>query len=195
MFAVNNKSIGVLALQGDFDAHVQKLKSLGVDSVLVKEPEQLKTLRGLIIPGGESTTMLKFLEQKNFLQTLKNFYDSGGAIFGTCAGAILLAAEVDPYQESLKLLNISVKRNAYGRQLSSAIKQGQYKFFDENDTCECVFIRAPKIETYSDEVEVLVECEGEVVSVIQNRCMAATYHPELSADNKLHQRFLSLCMN
>lgn len=191
MSVVSKHAIGILAIQGDYDAHALKLKSLGVESILVKYPEQLYGLKGLIIPGGESTTLLKFLNQYGFDVAIKKFHANGGVIFGTCAGAILLASSVEPAQQSLQLMSTHVARNAYGRQLSSAIEQGQY--LDDGQSCECVFIRAPKIANTSGNCETIVECNGEAVCVLENRCMVATFHPELSRETKLHERFIAMC--
>jgi len=184
--------IGVLALQGDFDAHRKRLEELGAEVVLVKKPEQLDEIDGLVIPGGESGTFLKLLGQDGF-EKLKQFVHVKPT-FGTCAGAILLANEVDnPKQSGLGALDIRIRRNAYGRQIDSSIREG--RFGDE--PLEMVFIRAPKIERIGPGVEIIAT-EGEdnaPVAVRQGRVMAATFHPELSEDTRVHQSFLDLVRN
>src|SRR3954462_3364272 len=145
-------TIGVLALQGDYDAHRRMLERLGAQVSLIKKPEHLDTVDALVIPGGESSTFLKFLEQGGFLEKLRDFVRTKPT-FGTCAGAILLAKEVsNPPQESLGMLDIRVRRNAYGRQLESSIHQGPTAL--GKDPLEMVFIRAPKIERVGEGVEV-----------------------------------------
>jgi len=181
--------IGVLALQGDFDAHRRRLEELGAEVALVKKPEQLDGVDGLVIPGGESGTFLKLLGEEGF-EKLKQFVHAKPT-FGTCAGAILLASEVEnPQQKGLGALNIRIRRNAYGRQIDSSIRQGLF-----GDTpLEMVFIRAPKIEGVGEGVEILAT-EGNdkaPVAVRQGRTMAATFHPELSDDPRVHQVFLDL---
>jgi 5'-phosphate synthase pdxT subunit len=200
-------TIGVLALQGDFDAHRRRLEELGADVVLVKKPEQLDAIDGLIIPGGESGTFLKLLGEAGF-EKLKQFVHSKPT-FGTCAGAILLAGEVEnPQQAGLGALDIRIRRNAYGRQIDSSIREGRLlagvlkaprengKHGDrEIDSTEMVFIRAPKIERVGPGVEVLAteSKENAPVAVRQGKTMATTFHPELSGDTRLHQAFLDLC--
>ena len=184
--------IGVLALQGDFDAHRRRLEALGAEVVLVKKPEQLDDIDGLVIPGGESGTFLKLLGEAGF-EKLKQFVRVKPT-FGTCAGAILLANEVEnPKQSGLGALDIRIRRNAYGRQIDSSIRQGQ--FIQEklgNSPLEMVFIRAPKIERVGPGVEVLATEGNDPVAVRQGRVMAATFHPELSDDTRVHQAFLDL---
>ncbi len=187
--------IGVLALQGDFDAHRRRLEELGAEVVLVRKPEQLDGIEGLVIPGGESGTFLKLLGDKGF-EKLKEFVRMKPT-FGTCAGAILLADEVEnPRQAGLGALNIRIRRNAYGRQIDSSIREG--KFF-ENDhhasPIEMVFIRAPKIEYIGEGVEVLATEGKDPVVVRQGKTMAATFHPELSDDTRVHRAFLDLINN
>ena len=187
--------IGVLALQGDFDAHRRRLEELGADVVLVKKPEQLDKIDGLVIPGGESGTFLKLLGEEGF-EKLKQFVRLKPT-FGTCAGAILLAAEVEnPKQAGLGAIDIRIRRNAYGRQLDSSIRQG--RFMPEkpgNSTLEMVFIRAPKIERVGAGVEVIATEGKDAVAVRQGRVMAVTFHPELSEDTRMHQAFLDLVAN
>ena len=186
-------TIGVLAIQGDFDAHRRRLEQLGAQTLLVKKPEQLDSVDALIIPGGESTTFLKFLEQGGFLEKLRDFVRAKPA-FGTCAGAILLAREVEnPPQASLGALDVSIRRNAYGRQLESSIRFGKTRLGEE--PLEMVFIRAPRLERLGEGVEVLATDGDEPVLVRQGRILASTFHPELSADTRVHAAFLKLVNN
>ena len=190
--------IGVLALLGDFDAHRRRLEELGAEVVLVKKPEQLDEIDGLVIPGGESGTFLKLLGEEGF-EKLKQFVRVKPT-FGTCAGAILLATEVEnPKQAGLGAIDIRIRRNAYGRQIDSSIREGKLLQSSLNDKpgspLEMVFIRAPKIERVGAAVEVIAT-EGKdnaPVAVRQGRVMAATFHPELSEDTRVHQVFLDLC--
>ena len=184
--------IGVLALQGDFDAHRRRLEELGAEVVLVKKPEQLDAIEGLIIPGGESGTFLKLLGEKGF-EKLKQFVKAKPT-FGTCAGAILLATEVEnPEQVGLGAIDIRIRRNAYGRQLDSSIRQGRFMpQKPETSPLEMVFIRAPRIERMGVAVEVIATEGEDPVAVRQGRVMAATFHPELSNDTRLHKAFLDL---
>jgi pyridoxal 5'-phosphate synthase pdxT subunit len=187
--------IGVLALQGDFDAHRRRLEELGAEVVLVKKPEQLDEIDGLVIPGGESGTFLKLLGEAGF-EKLKQFALTKPT-FGTCAGAILLASEVDnPKQVGLGALDISIRRNAYGRQLESSIREG--RFVEEKlgtSPIEMVFIRAPKIERVGPGVEVIATEGEDPVAVRQGKAIAATFHPELSEDTRVHRAFLDLVRN
>ena len=187
--------IGVLALQGDFDAHRKRLQELGAEVVLVKKPEQLDKIDGLVIPGGESGTFLKLLGEAGF-EKLKQFALSKPT-FGTCAGAILLAREVDnPKQSGLGALDIGIRRNAYGRQVDSSIREGRFvEGKSGSSPIEMVFIRAPKIERVGPGVEVIATEGDDPVAVRQGRVMAATFHPELSADSRIHRAFLELVSN
>jgi pyridoxal 5'-phosphate synthase pdxT subunit len=189
------KLIGVLALQGDFDAHRRRLEELGAKVVLVKNPEQLDEIDGLVIPGGESGTFLKLLGEKGF-EKLKQFVRVKPTL-GTCAGAILLATEVEnPKQAGLGAIDIVIRRNAYGRQIDSSIREG--KFLGHLDgklaasPLEMVFIRAPKIERVGPGVEVIATEGNDAVAVKQGRAMAVSFHPELSDDTRVHQAFLDL---
>ena len=183
-------TVGVLALQGDYERHRQTLSRLGVRSVLVRKPEELNGIDGLVIPGGESSTFLKFLEREGFLIKLRDFVASKPA-FGTCAGAILLAKEVvNPTQESLGALDIAIQRNAYGRQIDSSIITGPTKL--EGPPMEMVFIRAPRIERTGTGVEVLARREDHPVLVRQGKTLAATFHPELSSDTRVHELFVKI---
>ena len=184
--------IGVLALQGDFDAHRRRLEELGADVVLVRNPRDFDGLDGLVIPGGESTTFLKLLDE-NTLRTLNGFVHSKPT-FGTCAGAIMLAKQVEnPSQPGLNAIDISIRRNAYGRQIDSTIIEAPSKLGDE--PLEMVFIRAPRIENVGAAVEVLAKRGDDPVLVRQGNVMAATFHPELSEDKRVHQEFLKLVKN
>ena len=182
--------IGVLAIQGDFDAHATALREAGAEPVLVRKPEQLASVEGLVIPGGESTTFLKFLERDGFLGALQDFVRVKPT-FGTCAGCILLANEVTrPAQQSLAVLDVTVERNAYGRQIDSVIEMAPTTL--DGGPMELVYIRAPRIVRAGPGVQVLAEREGFPVFVEQDHIMAATFHPELSSDRRVHQRFVDL---
>jgi pyridoxal 5'-phosphate synthase pdxT subunit len=187
--------IGVLALQGDFDAHRKRLEELGAEVVLVKKPEQLDEIDGLVIPGGESGTFLKLLGEAGFAK-LQQFVRVKPT-FGTCAGAILLANEVEnPKQSGLGVLDIRIRRNAYGRQIDSSIRKGRFVQGGLGGSpLEMVFIRAPKIEHVGPDVEVIATEGDDPVAVRQGRVMAATFHPELSEDTRMHQSFLNLIRN
>jgi pyridoxal 5'-phosphate synthase pdxT subunit len=180
--------IGVLAIQGDYAAHADALADSGADPVEVRKPEQLAGLDGLILPGGESTTILKFLEKHGFFEALKA-YCAEHPVFGTCAGAILLAREVHhPKQRSLGVLDAVVERNAYGRQIDSSIEHAETAL--PGGPLEMVFIRAPRIVQTGPGVEVLARRDGFATLVRQGRVMAATFHPELSADRRVHRAFV-----
>ena len=186
--------IGILAIQGDFEAHAKVLERLGVEYVYVRTPEDLKDVDGLILPGGESTTHMKLLVETGLEKTIREMAAKGCALFGTCAGAILLARDVKgPEQKSLGLMDMTVVRNAYGRQLSSDVFLLPTRLKDE--PLEMVFIRAPLIEKIGAGVEVLAERDGKPVLVEQGRMMAATFHPELTEDTTIHEHFLKLAMN
>lgn len=182
--------IGVLAIQGDFAAHADALREVGAEPVLVRKAEQLAEIDGLVIPGGESTTFLKFLERDGFLDSLQEFVQNKPT-FGTCAGCILLAKEVvHPTQLSLGVLDATVERNAYGRQIDSVIETADTKL--EGGPLEMVYIRAPRIVKTGPGVKVLAEREGFPVLIEQDNILAATFHPELSADRRVHARFVEM---
>jgi pyridoxal 5'-phosphate synthase pdxT subunit len=182
--------IGVLAIQGDFAAHAQALREAGADALEVRTPAQLEGLDGLILPGGESTTFLKFLERDGLLESLQRFVEQK-PVFGTCAGCILLARNVShPTQQSLAVMDISVERNAYGRQIDSAIQTGETRL--SGGPLEMVYIRAPRIASVGPGVEVLAERDGFPVLVRQGKLLAATFHPELSSDRRVHQLFVDM---
>jgi len=183
--------IGILAVQGDFEAHAVMLAGMGVESREVRTPAGLDGCDGLILPGGESTTQLQFLQEEGLSNAIREFASEGGAIFGTCAGAILLATEVkNPAQDSLGLLDMNVLRNAYGRQIASEVASGPSTL--KKEPLEMVFIRAPIIERVGPGVKVLAEYAGKPALVEKGRVMAATFHPELTSDTTVHSRFLEL---
>jgi 5'-phosphate synthase pdxT subunit len=184
-------AIGVLAIQGDFAAHARVLRRIGVDVFEVRRANDLDASNGLIVPGGESTTMLKFIEEENLAAPITNFARLGKPVFGTCAGAILLAREVyNPAQASLGLIDIGVERNGYGRQVDSFIAGVETAI--EGGPLEAVFIRAPKIKRIGLEVKVLASLNGEPVLVREGNILAATFHPELTQDTRVHSLFVEL---
>jgi len=183
-------TIGILALQGDYDAHRARLIELGAKTALVRTAADLAKVDALVMPGGESSTMLKFLERDGFFDHVKKFARQH-PVFGTCAGAILLAEDVvGPAQKSLGALPIRIRRNAYGRQIESSIHSAKSTLGKE--PLEMVFIRAPKIEKLGKGVEVLAEYDGSPVLVRKGKTLAATFHPELSEDKRVHQYFLDI---
>src|SRR5271170_1143488 len=182
------KRVGVLALQGDFLAHLRALERAGAEAVEVRSAAELDGVQGLVIPGGESTTMMKLLEEEKLLDPLREF-GSRRPIFGTCAGAILLATDVaNSPQASLGLMDMQVERNAYGRQLDSRIAHLHPQGMDGG--LEAVFIRAPIIRRVGKDAKVLASYEGDPVLVEQGRHLAATFHPELTDDARVHLMFL-----
>jgi pyridoxal 5'-phosphate synthase pdxT subunit len=182
--------IGVLGIQGDYAAHAAALAEAGADAVDVRKAEDLAGLDGLILPGGESTTMLRFLDRHGLFQALADFVREK-PVFGTCAGAILLAAEVrNPPQRSLEVLNAAVERNAYGRQIDSTILTLPTQL--AGGPMEMVFIRAPRIVSIGEGVEALAARDGFPVLVHQGNVLAATFHPELSSDRRVHQLFVEI---
>jgi pyridoxal 5'-phosphate synthase pdxT subunit len=188
------KKVGVLALQGDFAAHAAALARAGAEPVLVRDAAQFQQLDGLVIPGGESTTMLKLLHYDHLLEPLAEFARAK-PVFGTCAGAILLASEVShPAQESLALVDIGVERNGYGRQLDSRVAEIEPEPEFQQRTApgklEAVFIRAPIIRRTGPQTKVLARYRGDPILVEQGRHMVATFHPELTADSRVHALFL-----
>jgi len=184
-------TVGILAIQGDYEAHGRVLEKLGATVRFVRKPEQLDECDALVIPGGESTTFLNFLAEHGFLDKLRDFVRAKPT-FGTCAGAILLAKDVEnPPQPSLGALDIAIRRNAYGRQNESFIAELETKL----GPLESVFIRAPKITRVGKGVEVLATEKDDPVLVRQGTVMAATFHPELSASTRVHEEFLKLVRN
>ena len=189
MTNVTLPTIGVLAIQGDYAAHAEALAASGATPVEVRKPIQLDGLDGLVLPGGESTTILKFLEIHGFFEALQEFCVIK-PIFGTCAGAILLAREVtNPAQRSLGFLDATVERNAYGRQIDSSIVTAETSL--AGGPLEMVFIRAPRITRTGSGVEVLAQRESFPTLVRQGRILAATFHPELSSDFRVHRLFVA----
>ena len=189
------RRIGVLALQGDFAKHLTMLDSLGVETLPVKKPEQLESCAGLIIPGGETTTLTKLMVKYGFYEPLREF-GRKFPVMGTCAGAILVAKNVDDSRvQPLGLIDISVKRNAYGRQVDSFIADIQTSMFEDPPTFPAVFIRAPKIAATHNGVEILMSCQGEPVMVREKNILAVTFHPELTNDNRIHRYFLHMAVN
>jgi len=188
---VPKKRVGILALQGDFEAHGRALAQAGAEPVEVRTPEELDTVDGLVIPGGESTTMLKLLIETGLKKPVRRFGEQK-PIFGTCAGAILVASEVtNPAQESLNLMNIGVQRNAYGRQLDSRIVRIGSEDERLGSDLEAVFIRAPIIRYVGEGARVLARYKGDPVLVEQGKHLVATFHPELTGDSRVHGLFLN----
>jgi 5'-phosphate synthase pdxT subunit len=185
-----NAELGVLALQGDYVEHQRMLERLGRSSRQIRKASELEGLRALILPGGESTTMVKFMEEEELMEPLRDFYASGGALYGTCAGTILLARAVSaPSQASLGLMDIDVERNGYGRQIDSHESPGACPELGD-EPLPMVFIRAPLISRTGPEVRVLAEHRDQPVLVRQGRLLASTFHPELSNDLRVHRYFL-----
>jgi 5'-phosphate synthase pdxT subunit len=188
------KKVGVLALQGDFAAHGAAIARAGAEPVYVRQPEQFRAIDGLVIPGGESTTMLKLLHSDGLMDALAEF-GRHKPVFGTCAGAILMATEVwNPPQESLALMAIAVERNAYGRQIDSRVTvldpEPEFQKRTAPGKLEAVFIRAPVIRRVNGGGKVLARYAGDPVLVEQGRHLVATFHPELTADSRVHALFL-----
>jgi 5'-phosphate synthase pdxT subunit len=187
---LRNNAVGILAVQGDFERHAQMLERIGAAWKLVKHVSDLDGVAGLIMPGGESTTMLKFLEEEGLGPAISGFAAQGKPIFGTCAGAILLAKEVlNPPQTNLGLIDISIERNAYGRQIDSAVRKGDCPELADHPV-EMVFIRAPIIRRVGAGARVVGTCDGLPVLVEQGNILAATFHPELTQDETIHRHFV-----
>ena len=183
--------IGIVAIQGDFAAHAAMLQELGAETVEVRTVEDLEGCDGIVLPGGESTTQLQFLKEEGLFDAIRKFSRAGGAIFGTCAGAILLATKVsNPPQESLGLLDMTVLRNGYGRQLASDVFFGPSTL--KQEPLEMVFIRGPIIEEVGKEITVLARHEGKPALVEKGNVLAATFHPELTDDTTVHEHFLQM---
>lgn len=183
------RRIGVLALQGDFEAHEKALGSAGAEAVPVRSEAELETVDGLVIPGGESTTMLKLLRYENLFEPLRE-WGKRKPIFGTCAGAILIASEVSsPEQESLELVDMGIQRNAYGRQLDSRVVRIPWSNGHEGEL-EAVFIRAPIIRRVGESGKVMASYQGDPVLVDFGQHLVATFHPELTKDSTVHKIFI-----
>jgi len=186
-------AFGVLALQGDFAAHEAALLRAGVapsELKAVRRVSELAGLKGLVLPGGESTTLLKLMADEDWFAALRRFHAQGGALFGTCAGAILLSREVTPGQPSLGLLDAAIDRNAYGRQVDSF--EAEIDAPELGEPVTGVFIRAPRFAAAGPGVEVLGRLKGAPVLVRQGKVLAATFHPEIAGDDRLHRMFLGL---
>jgi pyridoxal 5'-phosphate synthase pdxT subunit len=189
------KKVGVLALQGDFEAHSRALAQAGAEPRLARTASDLVDLDGLVIPGGESTTMLKLLDAEGLFEPLEEF-GRRRPVFGTCAGAILMASDVtNPAQRSLKLMDLTVERNGYGRQIDSRVAQvapaAEFEQRTHPGDLEAVFIRAPIIRRAGPDARVLATYQGDPVLVEQGRHLVATFHPELGSDARVHELFVS----
>jgi 5'-phosphate synthase pdxT subunit len=185
-----HKPAGILAIQGDYAMHAKMLDRIAAPWKFVKHAAELDAVSGLIMPGGESTTMLKFFDNEGMGTAILEFAAKGKPIFGTCAGAILLAKEVlNPPQEKLGLIDIAIERNAYGRQVDSSVRPGECPALVDRPV-EMVFIRAPIIRRVGEGVNVLGRCEGLPVLVEQGNVLVATFHPELTEDETVHRYFL-----
>jgi pyridoxal 5'-phosphate synthase pdxT subunit len=183
--------IGILAIQGGYAPHGAMLNLLGIKYAYIRTAEKLNTCDALIIPGGESTTLLCFMRERALWRAIKDFAAKKKPIFGTCAGAILLANQVvHPSQESLKLIDVTIERNSYGRQIASCVAQGV--FLPKQHQTEMVFIRAPRIKSIGKKVTTLGRCNDQIVCAQQNKILIATFHPELSTDLSWHEYFINL---
>lgn len=188
---VGNLKIGVSGIQGDFREHKVMLERLGVEVLVVRKPEELDEVEGLVIPGGESTTMIRIMKMVNLYEKLKEKILSGFPVFGTCAGMILLSKEVVNFkQDSLGVIDIKVERNAYGRQVDSFETDVEIKGFDKS--YRAIFIRAPKVVDYGNDVEVLSIYEDAPILLRQKKVLVASFHPELTEDTRVHEYFLSM---
>ena len=184
------EKIGVLALQGDFAKHQAMLQLLRIKTIVVKKSKDLHGCEGLIIPGGESTTLTNLIQKCNMSEPIREFTEKH-PIMGTCAGAIMVASRVDDQRiEPLQLIDISIARNAYGRQIDSFVTHVDVPFLKESKRFKTVFIRAPKITNVGSQVEVLMELHGNPIMVQENNVLALTFHPELTNDPRIHKYFL-----
>lgn len=186
--------IGILALQGSVTEHIKMLRDCNVKAVEVRKPQDLENLKGLIIPGGESTTISKLMKEYKLDSAIKSKYKKGMAIYGSCAGAILLAKKIirDNEAEPLGLIDIAISRNAYGRQVDSFEEELKIKGFDEK--FHAVFIRAPIIESVHNGVNVIAEFAGKPVMARKEKLLVSTFHPELTKDSRIHEFFISMCI-
>ncbi len=183
--------VGILALQGGFGAHRRMLEGFGCEVFEIRRVSELDEIDGLVMPGGESTTLLNLMQDEPWFERLRRFHAGGGAMFGTCAGAILLSREVrGPKQSSLGLLDAVMERNAFGRQVDSFEIDLDVSGYDR--PLPAVFIRAPRFRALGPDVEVLARLDGEPVLVRQGRLLAGTFHPELTDDDRLHRRFVEI---
>lgn len=182
--------IGILALQGDFAKHREHIEKIGVDTKIVRRPEELADCDGLILPGGESTTFIKLIKKNDFFETLQE-YAQERPVMGTCAGLITLAARLsNNSMETLGLIDIEAERNAYGRQVDSFVDNIRITAFEDKQNFEGVFIRAPKIISTGQDIEVLGCHNDDIVMVRNDRVLAMTFHPELTSDLRIHEYFL-----
>ena len=193
---MSNLKIGVLTLQGGFDKHIESLVKLGVTVVKVREALELDGIDGLVLPGGESTTIIRLLKNFRIYDALRDKIVKGLPVFGTCAGMILLSSGITSHrdQETLNLMNYKVSRNDYGRQIDSFNTELTIKGFEDHPV-PAVFIRAPRITEISDSVEILSEYKGSPVLVKEKNMMAASFHPELTDDTRIHSLFISMIKN
>jgi pyridoxal 5'-phosphate synthase pdxT subunit len=187
--AGSKQTIGILALQGGVDLHRLAFHKAGCDVVEIKKPTQLMEIDRIVIPGGESSALLKLMAPWDFIREIQRF---NRPILGTCAGAILLANQVLPSQSSLQLIDMTVKRNAYGRQVDSFNAHGKVEMGLSNETIPLAFIRAPQIESVGPRADVLVTHDGKPVLVQQHNILAATFHPEMSSEMSVIDYFISL---
>ncbi|MEW4431111.1 pyridoxal 5'-phosphate synthase glutaminase subunit PdxT [Paenibacillus pabuli] len=186
--------IGVLALQGAVTEHIRSVERAGAEALAVKQVEQLDELDGLILPGGESTTIGKLMRKCGFMQPIRDFAAKGKPVFGTCAGLIVMAERISGQEEAhLELMDMTVSRNAFGRQRESFETDLPVKGIDE--TVRAVFIRAPLIESVGEQVEVLSTYKGEIVTARQGNLLACSYHPELTDDYRLHSYFVDMAQS
>ena len=182
--------IGILALQGGFELHAQMLAILGVDTVYVRKPDQLISCHGLIIPGGESTTLMKLMREGGLFESISDFA-ADKPVFGTCAGLIMLAIDsINDNLVTLNLIDLSVERNAYGRQIDSFIDSVEIRINGAIDSFEGVFIRAPKIVAVGEGIDILGTHSDDVVLAENDQVVVATFHPELTNDVRIHQYFV-----
>jgi len=189
-----NTKVGVLSLQGAFREHIEKIKKCGASAVEIKFPGQLEYIDGLIIPGGESTTIKKLLKEYKFREDLDKFYKSGEPIFGTCAGLVLISRNIEGEGKGMGYINVDVRRNAYGRQIDSFEEMVSLNFNGVIDykKFRAIFIRAPRILRTGSNVRIIAELNGEPVLVRFRNVMAGTFHPELTDDLRVHKYFLNM---
>lgn len=187
-------SIGILGLQGAVEEHVKQVESLGVEAVVIKHPEQLESIDGLILPGGESTTMRKLINQYGFLEPLKEFSALKKPIFGTCAGMVLVAKELSGAEEShLQIMDVAVRRNGFGRQRDSF--EAELDIIGIDTPYTAMFIRAPYIESAGEDVEILAKYDGKIVAAKEEHILASAFHPELTDDTRFLQIFIEMVEN
>jgi len=187
-------NIGVLALQGAFREHINSLKKCGVNAQEIKYPNQLKNIDGLIIPGGESTTISKLINKYDFKTYLDEYYHSGKAIYGTCAGLILVAKKIKNEDFGLGYIDVEVERNSYGRQIDS-FEEYVWLKFDNEKKFKAIFIRAPRIISAGPEVEILSKINNDIILARQKNTLVSTFHPELGDDLRIHEYFLKMVLD